>query len=136
MQGKQLRLLRISERRKSSQQLTDEIRAGLNINILSSTVCRRLIAASLHCRDTAKKPLLRTQNKVKRLKFARQHQDWVNEQWNLVLHCSDESKFEAFGSKGHQFVCQRPEECHSVRCLQPPVYNGGGPVTLGLYLSF
>ena len=56
---------------------TNEMRTGLNINISSSIVHRRLNAACLHGRVAAKKPLLRPQNKVKLLKFARQHQYWV-----------------------------------------------------------
>ena len=59
--------------------------AGLNINILHSTVRRRLIAAGLYGRVAATKALLSPQNKMKRLKFANKHQDWMAEQWKRLL---------------------------------------------------
>ena len=43
---------------KPSQQLTNKMRAGLNMNILSSTMHRRPIAVGLHGKVAAKKPLL------------------------------------------------------------------------------
>ena len=84
-QDKYLRLLSLQDRRKSSQQLTNEMRAGLNVNNPSSIARRRLIAAGPCDRVAAKKPLLRSQNNVKRLTFSRQHQYWLIEQWNRVF---------------------------------------------------
>ena len=70
-QDEHLKLLSLHDRIRSSQQLTNEMTAGLNINISYCTVHRRLIAAGLHDRIAAKKP----QNKVNGLKLVRQHQD-------------------------------------------------------------
>ena len=113
----------------------NEMRAGLNISIPCSTVHRRLIAVHLHGRVAARKPPLRPQSKVKRLKFARQHQDWATEQWNWVLW-SHELKFELFGSKRCQYVHPRPGERCDAQCLQPTVKHRGGSVTVSGCISY
>ncbi|CAJ0950767.1 unnamed protein product [Ranitomeya imitator] len=58
----------------------------------------------------ARKPLLRTGNKQKRLVWAKEHKEWTLDQWKSMLW-SDESKFEIFGSNHRVFVRRRKACC-------------------------
>lgn len=117
---------------KKNRRLTaPEIRAELNNSrtdpISVSTVKARLAEANLHGRVAARKPLLRTKNKVKRLEWAKQHRSWTIEDWSKVLW-TDESKFEIFGTKRRIYVRQSAEEKMLENCLVPTVKHGGGSV--------
>ncbi|GAB0095396.1 hypothetical protein DMENIID0001_107770 [Sergentomyia squamirostris] len=74
-----------------------------------------------------KKPLLRPQNKIKRLQWAKQHSSWTSREWQRVLW-SDESKFQIFGSNRRVFVRWRPGERGKIECIVPTVKHGGGSV--------
>ncbi len=58
---------------------------------------RRFYETGLYDIIGVKEPLLRKQNNVKRLQWAKAYKDWTIEQWNKVLW-TDESKFKIFGS--------------------------------------
>ncbi|XP_073531794.1 mRNA-capping enzyme isoform X3 [Phyllobates terribilis] len=75
----------------------------------------------------ARKPLLRTGNKQKRLVWAKEHKEWTLDQWKSVLW-SDESQFEIFGSNHRVFVRRRKGERMDSTCLVPTVKHGGGGV--------
>lgn len=94
-----LKLLSLRDRKKSSKQQSDEINKALpqGTTIASSTTRRYLREEGLFGRVAIKKPLLRRQNRIKRLRFAKQHKDWTKDDWNKVLW-TDESKFELFGT--------------------------------------
>ena len=92
-----------------------------------TTAMRRLCESGLHGRIAARKPLLRTGNKQKRLVWAKEHKEWTLDQWKSVLW-SDESKFEIFGSNHRVFVRRRKGERMDSTCLVPTVKHGGGGV--------
>jgi len=94
-----------------------------------TTVQRRLRDYGLKGCIAAKKPLLRKQNKVKRLQWAKEHKDWSINQWYKVLF-SDESKFEIFGGKRRQYVRRQIGERMMNQCVIPTVKHGGGSVTV------
>ena len=48
-----------------------------NRHISTSTVQRRLCESDLHGRIAAKKPLLKDTNKMKRLSWAKKHEQWT-----------------------------------------------------------
>ncbi|CAJ0937853.1 unnamed protein product [Ranitomeya imitator] len=96
-------------------------------HISTTTDKRRLCAAGLHGKIAARKPLLRTGNKQKRLVWAKEHKEWTLDQWKSVLW-SDESKCETFGSNHHVFVRCRKDEQMDFTCLVPTVKHGGGGV--------
>ncbi|CAK9816182.1 Transposable element Tc1 transposase [Anthophora plagiata] len=83
-------------RRKTAPELTAEINASRPEPVSLTTVKRRLRKAGLHARIAMRKPLLREQNKAKRLAWAKSHKNWTLEDWKKVLR-TDESKFEIFG---------------------------------------
>ena len=63
------------------------------------------------------------------LDFATEHILWTEKQWNMV-HFSDESKFNWFGSDGKRFVRGKNGECLSPQCIKKTVKFGGGSVML------
>jgi hypothetical protein len=68
-----------------------------------STVKRLLQDAGLLGRVAKKKPYLRLANKKKRLRWAKEHRQWTEEDCKKVLW-TDFSKFEVFGSQRRTFV--------------------------------
>ena len=72
----------------------------------------------------ARKPLLRSQNKKKRLAWAMKHHQWTTEDWKKVLW-TDESKFRIFYSS-HSFVRRQVGERMVPQCVTLTVKYGGG----------
>ena len=63
----------------------------------------------------------------KRLRFARDHVQWTEDDWSKVLF-TDESKFELFGTNRRMFVRRRKNELYINACLSPTVKYGGGSI--------
>jgi transposase len=124
-----LKLLSLRDRKKSSKQLCDEINQGLpqGTTIAASTTRRYLREQGLLGRVAVKKPLLRPQNRIKRLRFAKQHKDWVKDDWNKVLW-TDESKFQLFGTNRRVYVRRRKGERLIDDCISSTVKHGGGNI--------
>uniref|UniRef100_A0A096LR55 Transposase Tc1-like domain-containing protein n=1 Tax=Poecilia formosa TaxID=48698 RepID=A0A096LR55_POEFO len=79
---------------------------GDQVNATQSSSSRHISATSVKrrlCEIAARKPLIRTGNKQKRLVLAKEHKEWTLDQWKYVLW-SDESKFVIFGSNHRVFV--------------------------------
>ncbi|KAH9362089.1 hypothetical protein HPB48_002067 [Haemaphysalis longicornis] len=66
-----------------------EIRQTAGVQASKTTIKRRLHEAGLKSRIAAQNPLLRVENKEKRLQFARQHMSWTTQNWAKVVF-SDE----------------------------------------------
>ena len=99
-----LRVNSLRDRRLTGQQLQAQLNTGRSKEVSVSTVKRRHRAAGLTGRVAVRKPLLRWQNKKKRLAWAMKRRQWTTENWKKVLW-TDESKFEIFGSSRR--VCVR-----------------------------
>lgn len=117
-----------------------EIRAAVNQSrsepVSLNTVKRRLRDANLFGRVAIRKPLLRPQNKKKRMEWALAHRDWTEEDFRKVLW-TDESKFEIFGSKRRIYVRRSAEEKMMPACVVPTVKHGGGSVMVwGCFSSY
>ena len=54
--------------------------------------------------------------------------------FNRVLY-TDESKFEIFGTKRHQYVQRRIGEAYQPECLNPTIKHGGGSLQVWGCLS-
>ena len=126
-EDKFLRVNSLRDRRLTGQQLQAQLNTGRSKQVSVSTVKRRLRAAGLTGRVAVRKPLLRWQNKKKRLAWAMKHRQWTTEDWKKVLW-TDESKFEIFGSSRRVFVRRRVGERMVPRCVTPTVKHGGGSV--------
>ncbi|GFW15418.1 transposable element Tcb2 transposase [Trichonephila clavipes] len=70
----------------------------LGRSVSAETVRRVLRKAGYNGRVARKKPLIGKRNRVKRLKFAKEHILKPQQFWNEVIF-SDESKFNIFGSR-------------------------------------
>lgn len=126
-EDKFLRVTSLRDRRLTGQQLQAQLNSGRSKQVSVSTVKRRLRAAGLIGRVAARKPLLRHQNKTKRLSWAMKHRHWTTEDWKKVLW-SDESKFQIFGSSRRIFVRRRVGERMVPQCVTSTVKHGGGSV--------
>lgn len=129
-EDKFIRVTSLRHRRLTAAQIRDQVNAtqsSSSRHISRTTVKRRLCESGLHGRIAARKPLLRTGNKQKRLVWAKEHKEWTLNQWKSVLW-SDESKFEIFGANHRVFVRRRKGERMDSTCLVPTVKHGGGGV--------
>lgn len=124
---KHLRLSSLRNRRLTVPQLTSKVNETRTTPVSDSTVRRRLKAAGLHGRISSKKPLLRPQNRVKRLAWAKKHRNWTYDNWKNVLW-TDESKFEIFNTRRRVYVRRRIGERYIPACVTPTVKHGGGSV--------
>ncbi|GFU84788.1 uncharacterized protein TNCV_2127291 [Trichonephila clavipes] len=80
-------------------------------SVSAETVRRVLRKAGCNGRVARKKPLIGKRNRVKRLKFAKEHILKPQQFWNEVIF-SDESKFNIFGSDGRRMVWRKPNTSH------------------------
>lgn len=117
----------LRNRRLTATQITAMTNETRSSPISRKTINNRLHKAGLRGRVAMRKPLLRPQNKVKRLEWAKKHENWTYSQWKKVLW-SDESKFEVFGSHRRVFVRRRVGERAREECIVPTVKHGGGSV--------
>ena len=85
-------------------------------SISRKTVFCRLIQEKLVPQIACCKLLISKENQKVRLDFATEHILWTEEQWNIV-HFSDESKYNLFGSDGKRFVRRKNEEHLSPQCV-------------------
>lgn len=112
--------LSLTDRRKSSSELSRDWQDTNNITVHPSTVRRRLICAGLKGCKARKKPLLTEKQRRNRLKWAREHKSWSVDQWKRVLF-SDESTFSVTNHSGLQYVRRRPGEAFKPWCITPTV---------------
>ncbi|GFW25778.1 transposable element Tc1 transposase [Trichonephila clavipes] len=99
----------------------------LGRSVSAETVRRVLRKAGYNGRVARKKPFIGKRNRVKRLKFAKEHILKPQQFWNEVIF-SDESKFNIFGSDGHRLVWRKPNTSHHPKHTIPTVKHGGGSV--------
>ncbi|GFX02730.1 transposable element Tcb2 transposase [Trichonephila clavipes] len=99
----------------------------LGRSVSAETVRRVLRKAGYNGRVARKKPLIGKRNRVKRLKFAKEHILKPQQFWNEVIF-SDESKFNIFGSDGRRMVWRKPNTSHHPKHTIRNVKHGGGSV--------
>ncbi|GFX39868.1 transposable element Tc1 transposase [Trichonephila clavipes] len=99
----------------------------LGRSVSAETVRRVLRKAGYNGRVARKKPLIGKRNRVKRLKFAKEHILKPQQFWNEVIF-SDESKFNIFGSDGRRMVSRKPNTSHHPKHTIPTVKHGGESV--------
>lgn len=108
-----------------------EARNGLEeirgVAVSERTVRRRLVEHGLTARRPANGPALTRAHRVARLRFARQHQHWGNEEWGRVLF-TDESRFCLRSPDGRQRVWRRGGERFAQCNIVPKLSHGGGSV--------
>lgn len=122
-------------RRLTAPEITADFNIGHDIRISVDTVKRRLRSFGLFGRLSVRKPLLRSQNKKKRLQWAQKYKNWTTEDFKNVLW-TDESKFQVFGSNRRIYVRRLHNEKMMPNCITPTVKHGGGAVMVWGGFSF
>uniref|UniRef100_A0AAY5K0X9 Paired domain-containing protein n=1 Tax=Esox lucius TaxID=8010 RepID=A0AAY5K0X9_ESOLU len=126
-EDKYIKVSSLRNRCLTGAQLAASLNSTRKTPVSMSTVKRRLQDAGLLGRVAKKKPYLRLANKKKRLRWAKEHRHWTEEDWKKVLW-TDESKFEVFRSQRRTFVRLRPNEKMVEESLTPSVKNDEGNV--------
>ena len=114
-------------RRMTATEIAAEVNKDREDPIGTTTVKRRLLQEGLRGCVAVKKPLLRTQNKKKRLQWAKLYKDYTAEDWEKVFW-TDESKFEMFGTKRDIHVRRKQTEKLIPDRIVPTVKHGGQSV--------
>jgi len=109
-------------RTRTALDIREELNATRKKPVSVTTVQCRLRNNGLKVCVVARKPLLRKQNKVKRLQWAKTHKNWSTNQWEKVLF-TDESKFEIFGGKRRQYVRRQVGERMKEQCVVPTAWR-------------
>ncbi|GFV61024.1 transposable element Tc1 transposase [Trichonephila clavipes] len=111
----------------SAPKIASSTSNALGRSVSAETVRRVLRKAGYNGRVARKKPLIGKRNRVKRLKFTKEHILKPQQFWNEVIF-SDESKFNIFGSDGRRMVWRKPNTSHHPKHTIPTVKHGGGSV--------
>ena len=122
-----IRVTSLHDRRLTAPNITAQLNQCHENSVPTFTVRRRLCEAGLYDRIAVKKPLLRKQNNVKRLQWAKAHKDWIIQLWNKVLW-TDVSKFEIFGSNRRVSVWRKVGEKAATPNITPTIKHGRGSV--------
>ena len=126
-QDRELVRLSLQDRKTTVPELRCRWVEASGTSVSAQTVRRRLLAKGLRGCVAAKKPKLTDNHKRKRLQWAKERREWVEDDWSRVLW-SDESTFELWRTKGRVWVRRRPGERFSEECIVPTVKNGGGKI--------
>ena len=80
-EDKYIRVSSLRKRRLTGPQLASSLNSTRKTPVSTSTVKRRLRDSGLQGRVAKKKPYLRLANKRKRLRWAKEHRHWTEEDW-------------------------------------------------------
>ncbi|XP_073491836.1 uncharacterized protein [Aquarana catesbeiana] len=84
-EDKHIRVSSLRNRHLTGPQLASSLNSTRKTPVSTSTVKRRLRDFGLQGRVAKKKPYLRLANKRKRLRWAKEHRQWTEEDWKKVL---------------------------------------------------
>lgn len=115
----------LRNRSVTSSLLRNDLEATRNVAISTRTVRRRLKEAGLDSRRPATAPLLSRENRVARLRFARDHCNWSVDDWKRVLF-TDETRVSLKSPDGRERVWRRPGERFAQCNISPRIPFGGG----------
>lgn len=114
----------ITSSRDTRRQALGEIKNALNLTVSSKTLHKVITKdIGLGHRIERKKPWLRPEQKVARLKFAKEHINWTEEEWKRVVW-SDEMAMQTDANQGFKWVWRYPEEEYNEDCCRGTVISG------------
>ncbi|EIE79985.1 hypothetical protein RO3G_04690 [Rhizopus delemar RA 99-880] len=114
-------------RKNNAVKIQKALKEEFGISVSDSTVRRVLKKAGFIAFVKSQKPLLRSQNIVKRLQWAKSHQHWTVDDWKRVIF-SDETKVNRFASDGKAYAWKLPHEELNSPHVQQTVKHGGGNI--------
>lgn len=106
----------LSDRKKTSRELSMDLRNNHHVKVSARTVRRRLQNVGLMARRPQKKPPLSTKMRVARLKWAMKYRNWTENDWKRVIF-TDESKINLNQSDGIHYVRRRRNETNNPQCI-------------------
>lgn len=108
-----------------------DIKKELDLPICERTVRRRLEEQHLFGRSPREVPLLTRRHRQNRMKFAKDHLNWVGpdngQKWRNILW-SDETKVNLVGSDGKRWVRRPKNAAHQHQYTTKTVKHGGGNI--------
>ena len=119
----------ISGEAKSVVQITKILETDHKTKVSRKTVARALNKAGLKAGEKKKKPGLSQKNIKARLEFAKNYQDWTENDWNRVIF-SDESKINRFNSDGRSWGWFRDTSMLEDRNVNIQIKHGGGGIMI------
>lgn len=124
----------LRNRRLSAVQIRNHLQHVRNVNVSERTVRRRLNEAGLASRRPAIGPELTREHRLNRMQFARDHQNWNENDWRRVLF-TDESRFCLRSPDGRERVWRRGGERYAECTFSPRVSFQGGSVMVWAGIS-
>lgn len=122
-----IQLQTLRNRFQTASETARRLQHARNTRVSVNTVRRRLAELDLHSRIPATGPQLTQAQREYRLRFAREHVAWTEEDWGRVLF-SDESRFALYTSDRRDRVWRRPRERYARATMVEAVPYGGGSV--------
>ncbi|EIE78118.1 hypothetical protein RO3G_02822 [Rhizopus delemar RA 99-880] len=122
-------------RKNNAVKIQKALKEEFGISVSDSTVRRVLKKAGFIAFVKSQKPLLRSQNIVKRLQWAKSHQHWTVDDWKRVIF-SDETKVNRFASDGKAYAWKLPHEELNSQHVQQTVKHGGGNIMVWSCLTW
>lgn len=122
-----VRLSVLRNRRLNATDIQNKLHRVYGVRLSDQTIRNRLHAAGLRARIPVKRPAMSALNRVRRLRWCRQHRRWNFHDWGNVLF-SDESRFCLKKVDGRVHVWRRRGERYSSTCIQDVTPYGGGSV--------
>lgn len=131
IQDRFLRISALRQRFVTHRSLQIQLRDVHAIQISNETVRQRLREYNLTPRIAARGPLLTAEHRRGRLRFAREHVNWLEADWGRVLF-TDESRFCLYNNDRRVRVLRRPNERYA-QCnfSHNTLFSGGSVMVWG-----
>lgn len=124
----------LRNRHATAVEIRNRLHHARNTNVSERTVRRRLEEANLTSRRPATGPELLRRHRIARLEFARNHQNWGEDEWGRILF-TDESRFSLRSPDGRERVWRRPNERFAECTFSPRVGYQGGSIMVWAGIS-
>lgn len=105
------------DRIETAAGISRQVCTNMGLNVSRRNVSRRLKKVGLMSCSSAKKPLISQKNRAGQLKFVNKHVLCTSSHGKRVFF-NDESKLNAFGSDGKQYVRRRTGERFDPKCTK------------------
>jgi transposase len=134
-QERKVKSLIISRKFETAVDIQAHLEVQEDTKVSTQTIRNTLQRRGLHSAIKSKKPFLSYKHRRQRMEFARKYKNWTIENWKQVIW-SDESKFEIFGSRCHQYCWKTSGDLLKDSYVQPTVkFNGGSNMIWGCMTS-